>query len=418
LSTRRRALSNRTSFWVATAAYVALMMAAGAPTSLYVTYQERWHFSEVTLTLIFGIYVLVLLATLLTVGGLSDFVGRKPVLLTGLLLLIASMAIFANARGVGWLYAGRVVQGLAAGTSLGALSAAIIDYAGPSRSRLAAMANSFVPSLGLALGTVIAGALVQFAPAPRMLIFVVLSALYVVLVVAIAAAPETAVRRPGALRSLVPRIRVPRHARAAFFGTLPAQFAPWAQLGMALSLTTSLAADKFGVTNKFLGALVVFAMLGSAFLAGLLTRNVRPQLSTYVGCGGMVIGNVIILLSLIGPSTIAFYAGSIFTGLAIGMTLGAVLGALSALPTAAERGEFFASVYVIGYIAFSVPAIIAGYCAVHVGLVPTSVGYGLFLIVLILLAMINLKVLGSRVGAPEPTADEAASIAHAQPIHG
>ena len=70
--------------------------------------------------------------------------------------------------------------------------------------------------------------------------------------------------------------------------------------------------------------------------------------------------------------------------------MGGAVRVLSVLPEHADRGEFFAGVYVVGYIALSVPAIIAGICAVHVGLVETTVGYGIAVSVLALVAVLAL----------------------------
>jgi MFS family permease len=103
----------------------------------------------------------------------------------------------------------------------------------------------------------------------------------------------------------------------------------------------------------------------------------------------LIIGSGITLVSLAGPWTIAFYAGSVLTGLGLGATLGAAMRTLSLLPAHSERGEFFASVYVVGYLAFSVPAIIAGISVVHAGLVKTTVGYGLGISLLALVAAAN-----------------------------
>jgi MFS family permease len=385
----RLGLSARVSFWVMIVAYLGLMFAASAPSPLYVVYQARWHFSAITLTSIFGVYALALLLTLLTVGGLSDFVGRKPVLLAGFVSLAASMVVFARADGVGWLYLARVLQGLAAGSSLGALSAGIVDFAGPKRQRFAGVVNSLVPSLGLALGALGAGGLVQFAPAPTVLVFVVLGALFALVLLAVAAGPETERSRGGALRSLTPRMRVPRRLRPEFIRTMPALFATWAQVGFTLSLTTTLAAVRFGLADRFLDALVVAAVCGSASLATIVMRNAPARRSTVLGCVALVIGSGITLVSLAGPWTIAFYAGSVLTGLGLGATLGAAMRTLSLLPAHSERGEFFASVYVVGYLAFSVPAIIAGICVVHAGLVKTTIGYGVGISLLALVAAAN-----------------------------
>lgn len=371
----RPRLSAGISFWVMIVAYLGLMVAASAPSPLYVVYQARWHFSAITLTSIFGVYALALLLTLLTVGGLSDFIGRKPVLLAGFTALAASMVVFAHADGVGWLYLGRVLQGLAAGSSLGALSAGLIDFAGPQRLRFAGLVNSLVPSLGLALGALGAGGLVQFAPAPTVLVFVLLAGLFALVLMAVAIGPETERRRTGAVRSLTPRMRVPKRLRPEFIRTMPALFATWAQVGFTLSLTTTLAAATFGLTDHFLDALVVAAVCGSAFLATVIMRNASARRGTVLGGAALTTGTAITLVSLAGPWTLAFYAGSVLTGLGLGSTMGAAMRTLSMLPAHSERGEFFASVYVVGYLAFSVPAIIAGIFVTRAGLVETTVGY-------------------------------------------
>jgi MFS family permease len=89
----------------------------------------------------------------------------------------------------------------------------------------------------------------------------------------------------------------------------------------------------------------------------------------------------------VGPWDVPFYLGSVLTGLGAGATLGAVMRALALLPAPAERGEFFAAVYVVGYLAFSLPAMIAGIFVVHAGLLATTVGYGIGVTVLSLAAI-------------------------------
>ena len=63
------------------------------------------------ITVVFAVYVVSLLAALLTVGGLSDYVGRRPVILAALLLNGAAMILFARAGDVGQLILARAVQG-------------------------------------------------------------------------------------------------------------------------------------------------------------------------------------------------------------------------------------------------------------------------------------------------------------------
>jgi hypothetical protein len=247
----------------------------------------------------------------------------------------------------------------------------------------------------------VAGGLVQFAPDPTVLVFVLLAIAFLVTMVAIALAGETVPRRPVGWQALRPRVAVSRAARSEFASLVPALVAPWAQMGFTLSLTTTLAAVWFGITDRFLEGLVVAAVCGFAAVATLATRRVPPPLATAAGCAGLIAGAAITLVSLAGPWDVPFYLGSALTGLGAGATLGAVMRALAVLPAPAERGEFFAAVYVVGYLAFSLPAVIAGIFVVHTGLLTTTIGYGIGVSILSLAAIgYALRSLGrTRTGA-------------------
>ncbi|MET0721594.1 MAG: MFS transporter, partial [Tardiphaga sp.] len=84
--------------------------AAGAPTPLYRIYQEHWGFSPVMVTLVFAVYALSLLVALLTVGALSDYVGRRPVIFAALILNAIAMSLFVAADSVAMLIAARILQ--------------------------------------------------------------------------------------------------------------------------------------------------------------------------------------------------------------------------------------------------------------------------------------------------------------------
>ncbi|MBM0256386.1 MFS transporter [Micromonospora sp. 4G55] len=96
---------------------VSFLAASAAPTPLYGIYQERWHFSPITTTVVFAVYALAVLASLLTFGKLSDHVGRRPVLLVAIAIQMIALVVFVFAGGVPTLVAARVVQGLAAGVA-------------------------------------------------------------------------------------------------------------------------------------------------------------------------------------------------------------------------------------------------------------------------------------------------------------
>ncbi|CAM0567632.1 hypothetical protein MASRES_GEN13593_00630 [Acinetobacter baumannii] len=72
------------------------MAASSAPTPLYRLYQQLWQFSPVTLTLIFATYAFTLLGSLLIIGSLSDYIGRRPVIIAAISLQIISMSFFGT----------------------------------------------------------------------------------------------------------------------------------------------------------------------------------------------------------------------------------------------------------------------------------------------------------------------------------
>src|SRR6478735_6550046 len=124
-------------FWLLALTQVLFFAASSAPSPLYLVYQQEWAFSSFTLTVVFASYAAALLLTLLTVGGLSDFLGRKRVLAVALVIEVLAMIAFLTADGVWWLLAARVVQGVATGIAAGALGAAVADLAPASRTTLA-----------------------------------------------------------------------------------------------------------------------------------------------------------------------------------------------------------------------------------------------------------------------------------------
>jgi MFS family permease len=225
-----------------------LVFASSAPSPLYGVYQQKWHFSATTLTAVFGVYALALIVTLLVVGPLSDYVGRRPVVVAALVLEIAAMLLFLAADDVEWLYGARVLRGCAVGAATSALSAALIDLQ-PDGSTLAPVVNSFVPGFGLALGALLTSALVQYGPERPHLIWWLLLGSFVLAIVGVIAVPEPVARHPGALRSLRPRLGVPRPCLGEFIVGVPGMVALWALGGFYLSLGPLLAASITGSSN-------------------------------------------------------------------------------------------------------------------------------------------------------------------------
>ncbi|MEA2191307.1 MAG: hypothetical protein QOI73_1428, partial [Solirubrobacteraceae bacterium] len=190
-------LSHRVSFAAIAAIFVLFTAASSAPSPLYVVYQQQWGFSPTTLTVIFAVYVVGLLGSLLVVGALSDHVGRRPVLGAAIALEALALVLFIVAGDVTVLAIARVAQGIATGAAMTTLGAALVDLNPAHAPGRAGLVNGVAPLGGLALGALGCGALVQFAPAPTHLVYALLLTGMVAGAALVARMPETSARRPG-----------------------------------------------------------------------------------------------------------------------------------------------------------------------------------------------------------------------------
>jgi hypothetical protein len=166
----RRLAPSRPAFWLVAGVLCLLFFGAAAPTPLYGIYRAQLRFSATTLTAVFAIYALVLLLTLLVFGSVSDYLGRRRVILAALMVTAAAYVVFLAAHSVGLLFAARALQGVGVGAATGALGAALIDLQ-PEGSGLGPLITAAAPALGLGAGALGTGALAQYGPAPTHLVW-------------------------------------------------------------------------------------------------------------------------------------------------------------------------------------------------------------------------------------------------------
>jgi len=340
------------------------------------------------LTTIFAIYAFALLASLLVVGGLSDHVGRRPVIAAAFALEAVAMALFLAADGVGWLLVARVVQGLATGALTSALGAWLLDLQRPDRP-LGPFINSASPGIGLSLGAVGAGLLVQLVPSPTDWVFGTLTVVCAIAVPGVLLLPESSPRVPGALSSLRPRIEVPQRHRGPFLTALPVVVAAWALGGLYASLGPSLVADVFGVDNHAVGSLLILALNGTGVLGSLAMRPVAPEKALVSGALTFVVGVAGTITAVLVGSLALLFVAAVVTGFGFGASF---LGAIAMITHGVEPGHragLLAGTFVVGYLAFSLPAIAAGIAVSSIGLARTTEIYGGVVIVLALVAAVS-----------------------------
>lgn len=363
---------------------VALLAASSAPTPIYAIYQAEWGFSPITTTIVFGIYAVSVLASLLTLGKLSDHVGRKPVLLVALVVQALTMIILATAGGVPALLVGRLVQGLTTGAAIGAIGAAMLDI----DAKRGQLTNALVPGIGTATGALLSALLVTFLPAPTHLVYYVLMVVFLAQAVGVVFLRETVARAPGALASLKPEISLPRTVRAHVMAAAPVLFAVWALAGLYGALGPALVGKLVGGNNAVLAGVLLVAFAGVASIAVLVLRNLSPVAVMLTGTSALFLGVAVTLVALGIGSLALFFVGTVIAGAGFG---GGFQGGIRiVVPQVAphERAGVLSLLYVVSYLGFGVPTVAAGFLVVDgPGLIGATQIYGGAVMVLSVLAL-------------------------------
>src|SRR5579872_961803 len=380
-------LSGRPAVFVLASLIVALLASSAAPTPLYAIYQAQWHFTPITTTVVFGVYAMAVLAALLTLGKLSDHVGRRPVLLTALAVHAGSLVIFATATGVPELLAARVVQGLSTGAALGAIGAAMLDM----DRVLGTFANAVTPAMGSATGATLSALAIRFLPDPTHLIYLALIGVLALQAVAIAAMRETVSRAPGALASLRPEIALPRTLRGAVLTAVPVLLAVWALGGFYGALGPALVHALTGSGNVVLGAMSLFVLAASAVVAIIALRRAAARTVMLLGIASLITGVAVTVAAVSLRSPALFFAGSAIAGAGFGSGFQGGIRTVVPLAAAHQRAGVVSLLYVVSYLGLGLPAVLAGFGVVHGGgLIVTTRYYGAAVIALAGLALIGL----------------------------
>jgi Major Facilitator Superfamily len=387
-SARRSRITGRPALYLLASLVVSLLAASAAPTPLYAIYQRMWGFTPITITIVFGVYAVAVLVALLTLGRLSDSVGRRPVLLGALGVQILSMVVYATAGGVGELMGARIIQGLATGAALGAIGAGMLDV---DRER-GALANALSPGLGTGSGALVSALFVQFLPAPTHLIYVALIAVFAAQAIGVALLRETVTPVPVTSAVFVPEVRLPRAVRGPVLAAAPVLFASWALAGLYAALGPSIVQALTGSANVVLGAASLTVLAVVAVSAVYLLRRVPAEAVLVWGIAGLVAGVAVTLIALGIGSVTLFFAATAVSG--VGFGAGFQGGIRSVVPLAEphERAGVLSLLFVISYLGMGVPAVAAGFGATDgLGLLGAARVYGVALIVLAGLALAGLR---------------------------
>ena len=387
-----------TAFWLHAALLTVFIGASSAPSPLYEFYAREWGLGSAAVTVIFAVYAVAVLLTLLVVGSLADHLGTRPVLLGAVALQIGAMMTLAFAPGPEMLLAARALQGVATGAAMGAAGAALLAFEGTARRGRGSLVNSAASPVGLSIGALGSASLVRFLPEPTKTVYFFLAALLLVLGTALLWLPSAGRKAPGWLRSLVPQAKVPGSARKTMAATMPVAAATWALAGFYLSLGPSLAHSITKNSSVLVGGLALFALFVPGALAILIVRRWSDRNTLLTGVVALIAGISLTVLAVQLGSAPLYFTGTMVAGVGFGSGYFGAMRMTLPLCGAHERIGMLSSIYVICYLGFSVPAVAAGLLVAVAGMKGTTLIYGAVLV----LAAVPALVLTARATRNKP----------------
>jgi len=361
------ALSERAGFWTAAAVAGLALWASGAPTVVYPLYAEEWQLQPSVTTAIFAIYPIVLVPVLIVFGNLSDVIGRRAVILIGLGALTAGSVAFGLAPDLTWVFIGRALMGVGVGLSLSPATAAMVEFGGRDGARRASSATTAATATGLALATIVGGALVQYAPAPLHLSFWVLTAVTAIVGgFAFFLPRHTRDETAGPWRPRLPR--TPREERAAFTAGTLGISAAFAMGAIFLALGAQIARDLVRSDNAFVNGAIISISAVTIGVVAVVARPLRPRTAVTLGPVLAIVGLGLLIVAGLGHSLPAFIASSLVAGAGYSLMFSGGLGLVTSSAPAHHRAAVISAAYVVGYLVQAVAALGLGVLATTSGL--------------------------------------------------
>jgi len=389
----RRTWSLRTSFWLVVGAQTLLLAASNFPTPLFPLYERQYGFSSGMVTVLFAVYVVALIPSMLTIGRVADRIGRRPLLVGGIGLTVVSSLAFASARSVPWLFAGEIIYGIAGGMVMSCASVAIRELHPKQNVAGGALAATLAAATGLTVGPLLSGFLASATPWPTVSPYALDIAVAGLLAIALVRIPETKpAHDSNAPHDLArpPLLHVPKHIRAPFIATTLAGATSWMLVGWVFGLSPSFLHEELNVhvTQPVVSGLFAALVVVSNGVAQLTFRRHNTRLSLTAGMLAILFGLGIIAASTVPNSLAVALVGAVVTGLGAGVVQMNTMGTILQMAPAHARAGVTSAFLTACYVALSLPVVIAGLSAETLGLGVVTGWYLAALAALVLAALV------------------------------
>jgi len=361
---RMRRVGPGSGFWIVAVVFVVTMAYSTVPTPLYPLYEQRDDFPVSLVTVIYSAFAVGVMLSLYLFGHVSDWLGRRTMLVIAVGISIASAVMFLLWPETAGLIAARAVNGV----SIGILSATATAHLGelraiarPQESPVFATSVAGAANLGgLALGSLIGGLVAEVLPDPLVLPHVLFLVLLVLGGVALLIVPETVVRPAPLPRYRPQKLSVPRGGRSIFLVAAFGAFAGFAVFGLFSSLIPTFLAGEFGERDHLLAGVTVFAIFGASAAGQLALVSTRLRTQLTIAVSACAVGLVCVGIGALLPQIALFIGGGVIAGLGVGVLFRGAIGTALAIAESGHAGETVALLFLIAYAGPVIPVLAVG----------------------------------------------------------
>ncbi|MEV0159657.1 MFS transporter [Nonomuraea fuscirosea] len=378
----------RPAFVSAVLSLVAVFAAVGSTIPLFNIYRAEDGFTNAGISLTVVAYSAATLSTLLVLGRVSNHVGRRPTAIASLGLLVLGCLLLLNVHDIGTLIAGRFLMGLGAGLASSSLTAYIVDTAPVRPTWLASVASSQTVMLGLAVGAIVSGALVQFGPWPRDLVYLVVVGLLLLSAALVAISSDTVAPAPGGWRSLRPSVRVPVRVRHLLPVAAAVFLATWATGAFYQALVPALVGDQLHTDSPLVLGLVFAAYMAPSALGAPLGSRFPPAAAQRIGMIAFLAGWAGLITAVTTGALPLFIAATIVAGAAQGIAISAATRGLLHGSRLTDRAPVFAVIYLLSYSGATIPSLISAQLSNVFSVPHIALGYGALALIATLFTVI------------------------------
>lgn len=367
-------------FAVGTCCIILTFAASAASVPLYGLVSDVLGIARTSLTFVTVSYFAGTAVSLLFLARLSDYVGRRAMVLASLGISIVGCLLLTDIDSLVRFCFGRFLHGVSCGIAMGSAGSYVLDNAEGKPLWVPSAVNTSGSQIGFAVGSFAAAGIVAAGFASSVGFFGI-AGCEVLCAVALIACPETVPLKPGALRAVRPRLMMPKAVRVVLPVCCCAWMATWGIGGFYQTFSFSIGEACFNDPSILYAALAFALYMVVGVVGSVLAGRFRAESAQRIGMAGVVVGFVVLVVAITCGIPWLLIVACVGGGVAHGMAYASALQRALARTNAEERAGTLSCITLLSYVGAAVPNLVVGFIGSGLDLLTIACGYFVFIAV-------------------------------------